>query len=602
MQKALEQIYYLCDLARVLVHNEAVTVVTMLDILIPPPSPTHTHSMDDEDPLSDNYAMFSDEDSQEDNDFKAAPHVLFCEVCDTTFTSSDHLQAHFAGARHRKALEKAGLSAELTEYIQRPKNLEIWNVTVKCLLCKVMLLGCDSLIHAKSDKHLRKLSEMSRRNSDFYSDIGNCFVPVEMEEDPRKRGCYFCEQCRIELSGKEHLELHLKGKKHQQKARWLYLDQKDEQDSRRVWCTLCKKFVNSIQELEQHFVGRTHIRTLKRHGVKYELLLDQFGEERVGGRPVAPYSSRHSPRPRDQSASVSSRHMERSGSGSGHSVGTSDRDRYRPRHSSDHEDFKFRHHSSGSRSRHSSEDGRRHSSSGTRAPPPPLPPRDRRRSRERSRSRSPLRHSNNNSHSSSLPRIKKEDISPSPPPPPPSPPPPPPPVEEFKGLIWPKWEDAYDSLPEYHQGWPDVLRDGRKHHKGAVIYQKPLLAVADYVGRLEEEDPKLVEQGQRIEQETKKREKEEREKEKEEGREFRGRGGGREDGRRDSDRRDFSRGRRGGEERGRERERGGRSGGGYRGRSFSSRRRESDTRSDRRDQSTDRRDLRRSLDDRRRQM
>lgn len=212
---------------------------------------------------------------------------LYCEICDTTSSSVQHLQMHFAGSKHKRKLEMAGLSTKLTDYVERPKNLDIWKMVVRCILCKVMMVGSDCLIHSKSPEHQRKLSKMSQRNQDFYTDISNCFKTVEVDEEEVEKSTdnsLVCGICELELSGKEHLELHLSGKKHQRKAHWLRISDKEvnAREYKQVWCSLCRVFVNSLESFEGHIRGKQHIKTLKRAGVKWKVLADSYGEATVG--------------------------------------------------------------------------------------------------------------------------------------------------------------------------------------------------------------------------------------------------------------------------------------------------------------------------------
>lgn len=212
---------------------------------------------------------------------------LYCEVCGSSSSSVRHLQMHLAGSKHKKKLEMAGLSVKLTDYIERPKNLDIWKSAVRCILCKVIMMGAECLIHAKSTEHTRKLSKMSQRNNDFYTEVSNCFKAVEKDkgvEEGMSKDDYSCGICKVELSGMKHLELHLSGKKHQKKAHWLRISNKESnsRDYKQVWCSLCRVFVNNLESFEGHIRGKQHIKMLKRAGVKWKVLVDSYGENTVG--------------------------------------------------------------------------------------------------------------------------------------------------------------------------------------------------------------------------------------------------------------------------------------------------------------------------------
>ncbi len=184
---------------------------------------------------------------------------LYCEICDISCSSTQLLQTHFGGSRHKKNLEKVGLSVNLTDFVERPKDVEIWNKLVKCLLCKIVLLGCDSLVHTKCPTHQEKLKIMSQRNQEFYADFSNCFKPIcETMEDDLKDKRYFCEVCLLEFSGEDHLKIHVEGKKHLRRVREMFMMEVGEERQLGIPCGLCRIYVHSVDELESHFYGRGH--------------------------------------------------------------------------------------------------------------------------------------------------------------------------------------------------------------------------------------------------------------------------------------------------------------------------------------------------------
>lgn len=460
---------------------------------------------DDLSAMSTSQDEYSDEEDDDDDEegFRddmqsRSKSQLYCEICDATSSSAEHLQAHFAGSKHKKKLEMAGMSTDLTNYVELPKNIDIWDKIVRCMLCKLIMLGRDCLVHAKSFDHDRKLAKMSQRNRDFYTDVSNCFKTVEMEEGANMAHEVdtFCDMCQLELSGKEHLELHLKGKKHQKKERWFFISLKEESSSqyKQVWCGLCGLFVNNIKELELHFKGKGHIRTLKRRGVKWKILVDAYGDDAVGGK--LPIGQSKSKKHRLESSSKQSHHL------AGQVTHSS-----RSRLSSD-DGGHISHHLLHSGKGYSSS---RHSSGGDLRGAP------QKQRRDRSHSPPAVKTSRHNSHRSISPslhsptmEVGSAPLSPPPPPPPPSPPPPPPPVE-FTPLPYSNWARKYQLLPTYNQDLPQVLREGRQHRKGEVIYQFPRLAVGDLSEQLSVVDPRFVEMEERVKKATREREEKEKE-------------------------------------------------------------------------------------------
>lgn len=396
-----------------------------------------------------------DEEGGEEEVFGVERTHFYCEVCDSTDTSIQGLQFHFAGSRHKRKLEMAGLSIKLTPLIERPKNLDIWKTMVKCLLCKDMMLGCDCLIHAQSLAHQHKLSKMSgQRNQDFYTDIGNCFKPIATSSNFEclmggggDSGKFFCEPCKLELSSKQHLEIHVSGKKHTKRMRWLFISDAEgsEREYRQVWCSLCRIFVTTVKDFDGHIKGRTHMKALKRAGVEWQLLISTYGENVVGAQVPPPSHRRLSDR-KDHTTSSSS-------------TGTR-------RLSDDRKD------------RHSTRD------------------RSTASARERSRSRLPRQHSNRAPNSSSPSSRARDDSSPSPV------------GSRFPiHLPMPMWKEAYSSIPHYHPGLPraHVLREGMRHVTGRVIHQKPLLAIGEWAGNVDVADPRLKEMEERVRTVTRER-------------------------------------------------------------------------------------------------
>lgn len=427
---------------------------------------------------------------------KGGTKILYCEVCDVEAPSFEALQDHFGGSRHRKKLEVAGMSTSLTDLVERPKNIDIWNKVVKCLLCKVILLGSDCMLHRKSSDHQKKICCMSERNQDFYGDISNCFkaVKVDDEELERKRATrFYCKMCELELSGKDHLDLHLRGKKHQKKARWLYVGGGDQ---KQVWCSLCKVFVNNIEELNRHFSGKHHIKVLKRSGVDFNILLDSYGEGVVGNLdPV-----------QQQRLSSSSRH---------HSSDYSSRSKpHYPSHldSPSRKEYSPPPHGHSSRTRHRSMDDHVSASSQSSS------------SKTRHQSYNSVTHSPSRSdydssarsdHSASKSKMESQTSQTSevfsPPLSPKFSPKSSSSMEEDFILPKPTWTSMYTELPEYNRRRPRMLREARSRNAGEVVYHYPLLAVGNFIDEMKVDDPRFSEMEEKIHAATREREAKERE-------------------------------------------------------------------------------------------
>lgn len=494
---------------------------------------------------------------------------FYCELCDTSNSSMDQLQMHFAGSKHKKKLEVAGLSSKLIDYVERPKNVDIWNQTVRCLLCKVIMMGSECLIHNESTEHQKKLTKMSQRNQDFYSDISNCFRTVEttsattnvtsltsssapgptsaplslsgremggslsMHYSASGRRSYECGMCKLHLSDKEHLKLHLDGKKHQKRVRWMRLSAKEGTNSemRQVWCSLCHTFVTNKAGFESHIRGRSHVRVLRSSGVPWRVLAEAYGESIVGAEPSPSWPPNSS-----------------GGDGAGGKMGESKR-------------HKLLSSSSSSSSRSSSRDskmGRSHDRNSSRRRGDWMPSSlDQRHTaatattpataaatvatggsgsnhlpssnHQQSCLSSSQQQQQGDHHSHTSTSFKQDNESP---------PPPPlvPPDNEamplpdstthrdekttFIPLPHPKWASAYSAIPDYNPTLPRLLRNKRKpptEHR--VIFQQPLMAVGHILDQLNLDDPRFGEMDQRIRSSTQEREVKDREREREERRE-----------------------------------------------------------------------------------
>ena len=423
--------------------------------------------------------VLSSEEDEGGKNISLSRYHLYCEICDISCTDTQGLQDHFGGARHRRKLEMAGMDTSLTDIVEKPQDIHIWNKIVRCLLCKVILMGSDCMLHAKCNIHQRKLEVMSQRNRDFYTDVSNCFKLVDIKEEVGEYGNkgVFCEMCQLEFSGKDHLELHLRGKKHQKKARWFFISDHDSQKYKQVWCSLCKVFVNNIEELDTHFSGKHHMKVLKRKGISWQLLVDSYGESSVGviGPPPRPSRSRHHSEDHSSKSSHHSKKYNRSPSITDRSPKSSKHDSRSPprsrRPSSNHT----------SRSRHYSTDNHTSYVQARKTSPP------------RSPKKEPLSPDTTTSPS---PMDQEQKEMPE--------------VDPNFTLPQMTWANLYVQLPDYNPNFPRCLRKPRHNPSNETIYQYPLLAVGKFVEELETVDPKLKEMEERVRAATREREEKER--------------------------------------------------------------------------------------------
>lgn len=214
----------------------------------------------------------------------------YCEICDVESNSITTLRSHFEGAKHKKKVELVGLDNSLKN---DPEDAEIWNKLVQCTLCNVMLLGADCMLHTHGPLHQKRLSAMSREDQKKYSKVSTCFQEMWTNLDPSEGETFSCETCQLQFVDHDHLTMHLKGKKHEKKMRWLYVSSMGSNDEvKTYWCSLCGQFVNRLQQMDKHLTGKRHIKELKKKGVKLELLVDCYGvdedeEDLIAPPPVA---------------------------------------------------------------------------------------------------------------------------------------------------------------------------------------------------------------------------------------------------------------------------------------------------------------------------
>ena len=72
-----------------------------------------------------------------------------CDVCNISLTSVAALQTHFAGARHKKALARRGMSQELDHLVKPPKDEKVRESIMRCTLCNVIVqvrTGCGCVV------------------------------------------------------------------------------------------------------------------------------------------------------------------------------------------------------------------------------------------------------------------------------------------------------------------------------------------------------------------------------------------------------------------------------------------------------------------------
>ncbi len=78
-----------------------------------------------------------------------------CDVCRVSVNSVSVLQTHFAGAKHKKALARRGMSNALDDLVKLPKDERVRKSILRCTLCNVIIqvsvyykkILCISTVH-----------------------------------------------------------------------------------------------------------------------------------------------------------------------------------------------------------------------------------------------------------------------------------------------------------------------------------------------------------------------------------------------------------------------------------------------------------------------
>lgn len=214
--------------------------------------------------------------SQEEEEDEALPRQrmeLFCEVCKVGVSSMQALQDHFAGARHQKELRKSGLSSDFTEigrdkYVEQDPSLK--TKVLSCKLCDIVFSGSDMHVHVNNPAHIAALNDFeqppAKDDPFWFVEVGRTPLTKEKQPDKTADG-YHCGLCGCTVPHYELFQMHLKGKSHQKRVKWVE-GQKDTPDGmQQHWCSVCNIFCTNRESLANHLVGKKHAKTLRQRGV-----------------------------------------------------------------------------------------------------------------------------------------------------------------------------------------------------------------------------------------------------------------------------------------------------------------------------------------------
>ncbi|XP_063613718.1 zinc finger matrin-type protein 4-like [Penaeus indicus] len=157
-----------------------------------------------------------------------------CRICGLDFQGAAPLEQHVAGSNHAKKCRAAGIpegaAATARAGVQQvqPTISPLAahydsNGPIECGLCKVQCTGKQSYDqHVKGDKHRKKALALGLQIGASVSITPKTISPLAAHYD--SNGPIECGLCKVQCTGKQSYDEHLKGDKHRKKAMALDLE------------------------------------------------------------------------------------------------------------------------------------------------------------------------------------------------------------------------------------------------------------------------------------------------------------------------------------------------------------------------------------------
>lgn len=149
---------------------------------------------------------------------------VHCKLCNIDFSSDIPYQMHLNGAKHAKKLK----SLEILHVLQEDGNAvktQDTNATLKCDVCGVFVNSSQQMqLHLTGAKHKAKVA---RKNPGNAQEISSS-MPLGDDGPAAKMGKFFCETCNLSLNSEQQLQQHVTSLKHKNKVEGIVVPSKKD--------------------------------------------------------------------------------------------------------------------------------------------------------------------------------------------------------------------------------------------------------------------------------------------------------------------------------------------------------------------------------------
>ncbi|KAH8388675.1 hypothetical protein KR200_000437 [Drosophila serrata] len=214
----------------------------------------------------------------------SGPNAFHCDLCDLDLTSTTHARQHYQGRKHKLVESKGSRPSGAGYYDDAGK----WVRTGSKFEPKVSSdtrYGIGTLF-LKTETQLAEDEAAEVIVEGGLPAVGGAPVAVVAPEQPAEDSERSCNLCKIVVTSANQMQMHLDGARHQSKLR--NAGQKEPPDvspsvasasapenpngldlllyrtpTGQYYCKSCNKMMNHVTTLQQHLVGKKHLKTTK---------------------------------------------------------------------------------------------------------------------------------------------------------------------------------------------------------------------------------------------------------------------------------------------------------------------------------------------------
>lgn len=140
-----------------------------------------------------------------------------CEICNIDFTSDIPYKMHLAGAKHMKKVKSKEVLETMETQGQVPQAKDNYYY---CEHCQVMANSSQQLqMHLDGTKHKNKVRKLNEGDNKTEDTPKNDEVTEDTEPKPAKMSKFYCDVCSLSLNSEIQLTQHLASKKHDAKVK-----------------------------------------------------------------------------------------------------------------------------------------------------------------------------------------------------------------------------------------------------------------------------------------------------------------------------------------------------------------------------------------------